>query len=270
MLFIKIKKWFFIRIHYRIMKLLILIIFRFKIVDEVIQAQREKLSDKVYQNYHGVVAFGAFRGLILDTGSAWSGSRDTGAKILGLYENQILDWLKDKKFDLFIDIGAADGYYAAGMLISKKAAHAVTFEISIADQAVTRSIAAKNEILDKIEIKGKATEGEILSVIQQDKDGLVLMDIEGEEFNLISERILQSAKNYSFIIELHEIFDVYAEQKLLELLRKFHFVEIIYGLNRNFPKDPFLLSLTDNERVLLLSEGRQSGMKWICLSPRVN
>ena len=265
----KFKKWIYIRLEYRLIKMLIKVIFLLKFTDEIIQSQRENLSSRVYKNYQGVVAFGLFQGLKLNAYTAWSGNKDTGSKILGLYENQILDWFQNKYFDLFIDIGAADGYYAVGLLISKKVERAITFEISNSDIEISKSLAIANGVFDKIDFRGKATEDEITLILPQSQNGLILMDIEGGEFELVSENLLKLAKNYSFFIELHEFFDTDLERDFIELCCKFHDVEIIYGFNRNFPIDQFLLRLSDNDRALLLSEGRPNGMKWLVLSPRL-
>jgi hypothetical protein len=267
-MFAKIWKWIYIRLEYRLIKFIVKIVFTLKFTDEIIQSQREHLSNRVFKNYQGTIAFGLFKGLKLNAYTAWSGGKDTGAKILGLYESQILNWIGDKHFDLFIDIGAADGYYAMGLLVSGRTNSAITFETSNADRDVSQHLAIVNRVLDQIEIKGPATEPEIIAVLPQGRNGLILIDIEGGEFDLISENILESAKHYHFIIELHEIFNDRLRKEFIEMCSKSHFVEVIHGLNRNFPRDSFLMSLTDNERVLILSEGRQSGMEWLALSPR--
>jgi hypothetical protein len=59
-----------------------------------------------------------------------------------------LNWIQQKKFDLLIDIGAADGYYALGILSSKIALRAVTFEISLKDREITKASAIINKVDD--------------------------------------------------------------------------------------------------------------------------
>lgn len=81
---------------------------------------------------------------------------------------------------MFIDIGSADGYYAIGLLISSKVERAITFEISDLDIENSKSLAMENGIFDKIEFRGKATEDEISLILPQSQNGLILMDIEGE------------------------------------------------------------------------------------------
>jgi len=258
----------FLRLSYRLEKLLIVIVFRLKLEDVVTQTRREILGKKVWEYYDGKVAYGLFKGLKINSYSAWSGTKDIGPKIFGLYENQILNWIQQKKFDLFIDIGAADGYYAIGILHSKVASRAVTFEISVDDRKITKASAIINNVYDKISIRDEATSSEIVEILKNCNSGLIIVDIEGDEYNLITRELLEAAKNCCIIIEIHEMPIKEIQINMLNLCKEFHNYEELTGLERNFPKDNFTEKLSDNERVLVLSEGRQYGMSWIALSPK--
>ena len=257
-----------LRINYRIEKVIIIIVFALKLEDAVTQTRREVLGKKVWEYYGGEIAYGPFKGVKINNHSDWSGTKDIGPKIFGLYENQILEWIQRKKFDLLIDIGAADGYYALGILSSKIASRAVTFEISINDREITKASAIINNVDDKISIKGEATTSEIIEVLKSCSNGLIIMDIEGGEYNLITSELLKAAKNSCLIIELHEVVNKDIQVNLLNLCKQFHQFEELTSLERNFPRDKFIEKLTDNERSLLLSEGRPYAMSWVVLSPK--
>jgi len=257
-----------LRINYRLEKLLIFIVFASKLEDVVTQSSREVLGKKVYEYYGGKIAYGPFKGVGINNHSAWSGTKDIGPKIFGLYENQILNWIYQKKFDLLIDVGAADGYYALGMLSQKIARRAVTFEISVNDREITKSSAIINNVDDLIFIKGEATSSEIIEVLKSCSNGLIIMDIEGGEYNLITRELLEAAKNYCLVIEIHEVVDKDIQENMLNLCREFHHFEELTSLERVFPRDKFTEKLTDNERSLLLSEGRPYAMTWVALSPK--
>jgi hypothetical protein len=85
---------------------------------------------------------------------------------------------------------------------------------------------------------------------------------------LISSDFLVSAKHCFFVIELHEIYDKFFTNEFIAMCRETHSVEILDGLKKRFPCDDFLNKMSDNERVLLMSEGRQYSMQWIVLSPK--
>jgi hypothetical protein len=258
-----------LRIRYRIEKVLIIIVFALKLEDVVTQTRREVLGKKVWEHYGGEIAYGLFKGVKINNRSDWSGAKDIGPKVFGLYENQILRWIQQKKFDLFIDVGAADGYYALGILSSKIASRAVTFEISVNDREITKASAIINNVDDKIFIKGEATSSEIIEVLKSCNNGLIIMDIEGGENNLITSELLEAAKNCCLVIEIHEVVDKDIQFNMLELCKEFHNFEELTGLERDFPRDKFTEKLTDNERSLLLSEGRPYAMSWVALSPKV-
>lgn len=257
-----------IRISYRLEKVLVFIVFMLKMEDKITQARREVLGRKVYEYYSGKIAYGVFKGLEINNKSDWSGTKDIGPKVFGLYENQILKWIGQKKFDLLIDIGAADGYYALGMLYSNIASTAVTFEISFKDREICKASAITNGVLDKIIIKGEATSSEIIQVIKGHNHGLIIMDIEGGEYDLITREVLEAARNYYVVIEIHEVKNEEVKSSMLKLCQEFHNIEKLTGLERDFPTDKFIEQLTDNERALLVSEGRPYAMSWVALSPK--
>ena len=257
-----------LRLSYRLEKLIVKIVFAFKMNDQIIQKNREVCGKKVWENYGGEIAFGLFKGVKINKYSAWSGARDIGPKILGLYENQILKWVQQKKFDLFIDIGASDGYYALGMLHSKTALKAITFEISAEDRKIAKTSAILNNVDDKILIKGEAISPEIIQILNKFSNGLIIIDIEGGEYSLITRELLEAAKYFHFIIEIHNTTHPDIKTNLVNYCNEFHNIEILTDLERNFPADSFTINLTDNERCLLISEGRQYSMNWLALSPK--
>jgi hypothetical protein len=89
---------------------------------ETIRERQERISIEVFDLLGGEVRYGPFKGLKLDK-ETWWGKLDLGSQCLGLYEKELLQQIEaitENKYQTFIDIGAADGYYAIGMLKSKK------------------------------------------------------------------------------------------------------------------------------------------------------
>ena len=88
--------------------------------NETVSARSERISLETYDACNGEVKYGPFQGLSLNSKTGW-GKSDLGAQCLGLYEKEILDDIGSQekgKYQTFIDIGAADGYYAVGMLLA--------------------------------------------------------------------------------------------------------------------------------------------------------
>jgi hypothetical protein len=265
-------KSYYIRIEYRLIKLLTLLVFLSRHENDILQEKRGRLGKEIFQQYKGQVAYGLFKGLMLNETSSWSGFKDTGSKILGLYESQNLAWINDRvqKVDLFIDIGAADGYYAIGMIVSGIAERAITYEISEKDQLLTHISADLNKVSERVSVKGEGKKDDIIADVTACENGLVLFDIEGDEFELIDLQLLEAMKHCYVIIEIHGSENKNLQKNFFEMCSVFHNCEVVSDFARTFPRDSYTEKLSDNERGLILSEGRPYSMSWFCLSPKNN
>ena len=97
---------------------------------ETVAQRLERVSLETYDLCEGKVLWGLFSGLQLNR-DTWWGKSDLGAQCLGLYEKEVLDVIAAKgPYDTFLDLGAADGYYAVGLLHAKMIKKAICFEIS--------------------------------------------------------------------------------------------------------------------------------------------
>lgn len=91
--------------------------------------------------------------------------------------------LKRHRWDVFIDIGAADGYYAIGLLMSKRVKRAICFELTAEGQDTIKVNWNLNDKPGNIEIYG-----DVLTDFEKSVGGIdfnkvtVLVDIEGAEF----------------------------------------------------------------------------------------
>jgi hypothetical protein len=96
-----------------------------------IERKKNKVLNYLITIYNYSVAHGIFKGLRLNKNIYWS-RNDLITHILGVYEKHILDQLiKFSKLDnsVFIDIGAADGYFAVGSAYSGLFKKVYAFEI---------------------------------------------------------------------------------------------------------------------------------------------
>ena len=123
---------------------------------ETVAQRLERVSLETYDLCKGTVSQGLLKGLQLNR-DTWWGKSDLGAQCLGLYEKEILDLISSHgPFDTFLDIGAADGYYAVGLLHAKMAKRAICFEISPDGQRAIKENWLINKNPGEIEIHGEA------------------------------------------------------------------------------------------------------------------
>lgn len=221
------------------------------------------------------VGYGPFRGMRLATESRWSAA-DRGSMLLGIYEQEILRVLErvSQGRRVLVDVGAADGYYAIGALRSSLFEYVVCFEIDPVGQRVIAQQADFNGVASRITILGEATENFLREArAAHDFDNnevVVLMDIEGGEFDLLSDHIVEDLKDAVLIIELHD-FEQIALSKAAELINRLEarfFVSVLTQQDRNPNAFEELCGWSDDDRWLLCSESRQKSMRWLVCEPK--
>lgn len=219
--------------------------------------------------YKDVVMYGPLRGLIMGQGSAWS-QYDDFLKLIGEYESHIVEKLVELSvgYSVFVDIGASNGYFALGMVKAGFFKHAICFEKSEKDRCIIRGLAKQNLIEDQIEIYGSATATKILGVRAQAGSCVVLCDIEGAEFETLTDEVLNLYSDSIFIIELHDhLVSTEKTEAFKHRCQKYFNTSFV---SRKAP-EVFRYSeferYSDDKRFASFSEGRPNTMKWILLEP---
>ena len=239
-----------------------------------LMAERHKinLSNKIRILHNNTIAYGPFRGMKLSNHSSW-GISDKGTMILGLYEKELLDEFNNipKSYETFIDLGAADGYYGVGVLVNGLFKNSYCYELTEAGRNVILETAKINKVESKVQIRGKATNNITSEISHHELSKSVLfIDIEGGEFELLTEPIFESFKNSIIFVEIHDFFFEDSNAKLLNLFTnssKTHTKKIIKMGQRDLSKYPELTHWDDLDRWMLCSEGRAKLMTWIRFDP---
>ena len=244
-----------------------------EIIDPVTKRQL-KLSSDINDLFKSTVSYGPFKGLILSK-EIWWGKTDRANMLLGLYEQEITSELLNVPgdYDIFIDIGAADGYYGIGVIVGKLFKKSHCFELSTKGQDVIKKSAEENGVRDNIFVHGVANEG-FLDQFSNDElaRSVLLIDIEGGEFELLNKTSLERLKKSIIFIELHNEFleDGEAKLKKLKLDASEHFIiEKFTTTSRDLSIFPELRNYSDTDRWLMTSEGRPFLMTWLRLDPKL-
>ena len=270
-------------------KILLFIVFKLQILlrrftqpfyyfstDAVIHRRRLLISKNLVAKLHGKVKYGHFSGFILGEGYEW-GQTDLGNMLLGLYEKEVMEELSkaSKNYDYLIDLGAADGYYAIGCLVSGMFDKTYCYEISEQSRKHLASNSSLNGVSDKIDINGIATNDFFKGLLAKNvnlEKCLLLCDIEGGEFELFDNDVLEAFQHSTIIIEIHEWHENGLEryQKLRDRASRFFDISELKTTSRDLSPYPEVASLNDNDRWLLCSEGRHHLMTWLVLKPKVS
>jgi hypothetical protein len=240
---------------------------------ETIRQRQERISLEVFEMLNGVVRYGRFKGLLLSK-DTWWGRLDLGSQCLGLYELEILDFIASitpGRFATFIDVGAADGYYAIGMLKSGLVTKAICFEQSEKGRSTIQANWERNASPGSLEIFAEANHDSIRRLPTDAlSGGLVMIDIEGAEFGLLTPRTLEFLRSCTIVIEIHNWVEGFVERytRLLTEASEYFDIHILERMERPTATLPELRDFTDDNRLLLVSERRPCLMRFLKLLPK--
>lgn len=240
---------------------------------ETVYERRLRVSKEVFEMMRGIVGYGPLKGLRLSE-EAWWGAPDKASMLLGLYEQELLMTLCTEPLtekSNFIDIGAADGYYGIGLVMAGFYKKSFCFEISEKGQNTIKLNAEVNRVASQITVYGEADET-LFNNFSQDQinDSVVLVDIEGGEFHLLSEDFLEKFQQAYILIEIHNWVDNFEEKyfKLLLAASKYFYIDKVNPIARDLTKFTELNDFTDDNRYLICSEGRPNVMRFLRLNPK--
>lgn len=237
------------------------------------QSARQRVLGHLKALYGGQVQYGLFRGMELGEESWWS-RYDVSTKILGVYEEHVLAKLGEfYSFSTapFIDIGAADGYFAIGVAKSLPAEKVFAFEISERGRSVLKDNSQINGCLSAIEVGEEASYESVANILSEHGSAFVLIDIEGDEYELLNNEMLALLSSSTVIVELHprKVTDgSRLQEKLMQNAAKYFETEILIRETYNPNMFEELSEFSDEDRLLAFSEGRKANGLWLALSPK--
>ncbi|MBB6227885.1 hypothetical protein [Polymorphobacter multimanifer] len=242
-------------------------------VHDPVEDRRVVLARRIERIFGSTVAHGPFAGLKL-AGDSWWGGADRAAMLLGLYEQDLLHALiaVPDRYRLFVDLGAADGYYGIGMLLNGRFDTSWCFEINPKGREVIARNAALNGVAERVVIEGEALPDFHTRLSDAERAQTVLLvDIEGGEFGLLTADVFRAFSGAMIFIEVHDWAVKDGARKLAGLradAAQTHDIKVIRTGARDLSGFAELQGWTDTDRWLLCSEGRPELMQWLQLTPR--
>lgn len=215
---------------------------------------------------------GEYKGLLLD-GSSNVSRGPLGLKILGFYEKPVVEEIiVSAPFKDLINFGAADGYMSLGPLFSGLCQRSICFEMTQKGRDAVARNAELNKLIDKVEIHG-IVDDSILTHLDElgvsPNQTVILCDIEGAEFDVLNAKVLHDLRGAKIIVELHDRLmegGVALRNALIKRLpdgARYRILRSGEALSYNGIAD--LECLSDNDRALVLSDGRKVFGEWMVI-----
>lgn len=235
------------------------------------------LSQLLREQTGSIVQYGILRGFPIGF-SHWA-EVAVGGYLLGTYEIAVCAILEalgspDK---VLVDLGAADGIFGIGLVRNNVFARSLCFEMDEQRRHAIQHRAAEMGLADRVAVYGKADRD--LPAILSEHGGepakrVILCDIEGAEFDLFDDALLEQLSGSHVIIEIHDFLLSDPEQAARafdELSQRagkyFNVYEIRDGL-RDIRNIPLLRHWSDWDAWLMCVEARYRMMRWLWLEPK--
>jgi len=168
-----------------------------------------------------------------------------------------------------IDIGCAEGYYAAGLALRLNRALIHCFEIDPVAKKLCRRLAKLNEISDRVAIEGRCTVEKLRELLS--RRTLIVCDCEGFEWELLHPDHLPELTQVDIIVELHGYDEATAKHTWESRFKASHDTVFVTAHSRS-AEEMDLVALkgwSAEERRLASNEFRNDGYLWAWAKARV-
>ncbi|MCC7518167.1 MAG: hypothetical protein IT578_03160 [Verrucomicrobiae bacterium] len=221
----------------------------------------------------GTVQSGPFRGMRYVEESVGSSFLP---KLLGTYELELhpaLEKLRVNDFDLVVDVGAAEGWYAVGATLLWPSARVIAFETHAVGRLLCAELASRNGAKRRVEIHGFADLLSFRAILNgaAAERTLVIMDVEGAEIVLLDPVAAPELSHTAILVECHDEKGNPVAATLRSRFAASHEVETVPSRARSVGDFPLPDRPPLGWAVPLLTamaEHRPRRMEWLVMLPR--
>jgi hypothetical protein len=199
-------------------------------------------------------------------------------KLLGCYERElhpVFEAYRAEPLDLVIDIGAAEGYYAVGVVYSGIAQKSIAYEAVPEGANLLREVARRNGVENRVSVKGFCRPEDLQTELVAAVPGrtLVIVDAEGAEDVLLDPAHVPAITNASVLVELHDFIVPGVTDRIRERFSATHtitrFDQQDRRIDENLCRTWLVRQLPARYRLEILSEKRPIPMHWFWMRPLV-
>jgi len=150
------------------------------------------------------VCGGPFRGMNYVERSIWGAYIP---KLTGTYELEVHPFIEQaiaSRPAHVIDIGAAEGYYAVGLLVRLPDARLTAFEQLEDGRQTLARLARDNGVANRLEILGACDPAALRRCLEQTQARLIVCDVEGYETELLDPDKIPELAGVDLLVEVHD------------------------------------------------------------------
>lgn len=243
--------------------------FKFRLKTSI-QLRIKFLEGELKKISKNIVLNGVYKDMILPQTYIWN-SYDHCPKVLGLYEKEVQDLLNRFEYDNFINIGCAEGYHLIGQIFLNKKRKGIGFESDNSCLKILKKNAVLNNCYSRIKLFKKAEDNFVDVLINSKinlKKSCFLIDIEGDEFQILNDSNLKKLQKSKLIIEFHSRKIEKENLNFFNLLKSYFNLDILQTNERSLSSYKELKDFNDVDRWLMVSEHRPCLMSWIVCYPK--
>lgn len=188
------------------------------------------------------------------------------AKLMGSYEPKVVSTLIElgADADLFVDIGSGEGYFCVGMARAHPHLRVIGFELTNSEREFSRRLAAANGV--EIEVQAGADTTSFAAF--PPGRGLVLVDVEGYEAQLLDPAKAPRLLDLTLVVELHEPDAPGIEDLLRSRFERSHEIDVIEADRDDPSAHREVAGWPAQDALLAVTDGRGYLGRWMVLVPR--
>ncbi|WP_442506633.1 hypothetical protein SH528x_005488 [Novipirellula sp. SH528] len=221
----------------------------------------QRLISKFTKHYGVTVLQGPFAGMRYLEHSFGSALLP---KLMGIYElelREVIEEVCNNDYQVIVDIGCAEGYYAVGMALRCPHASVFGFDIDPKARELCSQLSTLNSVQDRLEVRGEFSGSTLLDL--PPGKCLIICDCEGTEDEILDPNTSSRFEDADLLVEVH---NNEVPGMTMELVRRFsstHRIQFIDNVIRA-PATiaPLWMANGRFERLIAVNESRVP-MQWL-------
>lgn len=234
------------------------------------RATRRKIEGRLYASgmYGDEVTDGPFKGLRYPPLNQWASCRFE--KIIGAYEHELHGLVTrlaaTKQYDLIVNVGAAEGFYTAGLAMLFPKAKLVSFEGDEDRTRFCRNLCRINQVWERIETRGFCTAEDLVALNPAGRV-LVWMDIDTGERPVLDPVKVPWLRGADILVELHDCLEPGLTPLIRGRFESTHRIEQFTTTGLEYARYPLLREMLFNEIEALVGDDRRGLQDWFFMEP---